>query len=64
MIALIPLTSMLRNVKAGYSFVPSKEKINHLLFMDDLQIYAKREKAPESQIQTARIFSILEWNLV
>ena len=32
-IALIPLTSVLRNVKAGYSFVSNKEKINHLLFI-------------------------------
>ena len=56
-IALIPLTSVLRNVKAGYSFVSSKEKINHLLFMDDLKLYAKSEKDLESLIQTVRIFS-------
>ena len=31
MIALIPLTSVLRNVKAGYSFVTNKEKINHFI---------------------------------
>ena len=57
MIALIPLTSVLRNVKAGYSFVTNKEKINQLLFMDDLKPYAKSEKIWSHLIQIVRIFS-------
>ena len=57
MIALIPLINVLQNVKAGYSFVSSKERINHLLFMDDLKFYAKSKKDLESLIQTVRIFS-------
>ena len=56
-IALIPLTSVLRKVKAGCNFVSNKEKINHLLFMDDPKVYANNEKDLESLIQTVRIFS-------
>ena len=53
---LIPLTLMLRRVKSGYSF-KKKTKINHLLYMDDLKIYAKDRKELESLINTVRIFS-------
>ena len=35
-LTLIPLSLILRGVKAAYEFPESKEKINHLLFMDDL----------------------------
>ena len=38
-LALIPLSSILRKVKAAYDFLESKEKINHLLFMDELKLY-------------------------
>ena len=38
-------------------FSSNKEKINHLLFMDDLKLYAKNEKGLESLVQTVRIFS-------
>ena len=36
-LAFIPLSLILRRVKAAYEFSKSKEKINHLLFMDDLK---------------------------
>ena len=38
--ALIPLKLILRMAKAAYEFSESKEKINHLLFMDDLKFYS------------------------
>ena len=37
-LALIPLSLILRKVKAAYDFSGSKEKINHLLFMNDLKL--------------------------
>ena len=43
-LALIPLSLILRKVKAAYQFSESKEKINHLLFMDDLKLYSQSEK--------------------
>ena len=32
-------------------------KVSHLLLVDDLKLYAKNEKSPDSLIQTVRIFS-------
>ena len=41
-LALIPLSLILRKAKAAYEFSESKEKINHLSFMDDLKLYSRR----------------------
>ena len=35
-LALIPLGLILKKAKAAYELSESEEKINHLLFMDDL----------------------------
>ena len=56
-LALIPLSLILRKAKAAYEFSESKEKINHLLFMDDLILYSRSEKGLESLVQTVRVFS-------
>ena len=56
-LALIPLSLMLRKAKAAYEFSESKEKINHLLFMDDLKMYSQSEKGLDSLVQTVRVFS-------
>ena len=37
-LCLIPLSVILRNSKRAYQFSSRKEKINHLLFMDDLKL--------------------------
>ena len=55
-IALLPLTSILRKSNPGYKFA-SGEKINHLLLMDDLKLYGENEKALDSLAQTVRIFT-------
>ena len=51
-LALIPLRLILRKGKAAYEFSESKEKINHLLFMDDLKLYSRSEKELDSLVQT------------
>ena len=56
-LALIPLSLILRKVKAAYEFSGSKEKINHLLFMDDLKLYNRNEKGLGTLVQTIRVFS-------
>ena len=56
-LALIPLNLILRKVKAAYEFSGSKEKINRLLFMDDLKLYNRSEKGLDSLVQTIRVFS-------
>ena len=37
-LALIPLTLVLRKMKTGYQFGTQRSSINHLLFMDDLKL--------------------------
>ena len=56
-LALIPLSLILRKAKAAYKFSESKEKINHLLFMDDLNLYSRCEKGLDSLVQTVRVFN-------
>ena len=43
-LALIPLSFLLRMAKATYEFSGSKMKINHFLFMDDVKLYSRNEK--------------------
>ena len=54
--AMMPLTQVLRNSRPGYEF-KNKLKINHLLQMDDLKLFAKTENDVESLINTVRIVS-------
>ena len=56
-LALIPSSLILRKAKAAYEFSESKEKINHLLFMDDLKLYSQSEKGLDSLLQRVRVFS-------
>ena len=56
-LALIPLSLILRKTKIAFEFSESKEKINHLLFMDDLKLYSRSEKGLDSLVQTVRVFS-------
>ena len=56
-LALIPLSLILSKAKAAYEFSESKEKINHLLFMDNLKLYSRNEKGLDSLVQTVRVFS-------
>ena len=56
-LALIPLSLILRKVKAAYELSESKEKINHLLYMNDLNLYSRSEKGLDSLVQTVRVFS-------
>ena len=56
-LSLIPLCLILRKGKAAYEFSKSKEKINHLLFMDDLKLYSRNEKGLDSLVQTVHVFS-------
>ena len=56
-IALIPLTLVLRKCKNGSNFCRTKDKINNLLYMDDLKIFAKEEAGLDALIQTVRVFS-------
>ncbi|MGY8822311.1 MAG: RNA-directed DNA polymerase, partial [Pseudomonadales bacterium] len=55
--ALIPLTMILRKVDVGYRFSGSREKVNHLLFMDDLKLYGRNEGELERLTGVVKVFS-------
>ena len=44
LIALMLLKHILRECTAGYKLSRSQEKINHLMYMDDIILFAKNEK--------------------
>ena len=55
-LALTPLSLILRKAKAAYELSGSKEKINHLLFMDDFKLHSRNEKGLDSFVQTMCVF--------
>ena len=48
---------ILRDAAPGYHFASNRQKVNHLLFMDDEKLYASNETSRESLIQTVRVFN-------
>ena len=56
-IAMIPMTTILRQTGLGYQTSKSAAKISHLLYMDDLKLYRKSSNELESLLNTVRIFS-------
>ena len=42
---------------SGYKFTKSHEKINHLMYVDDIKLFDKNEKGLETLIQAVRIYS-------
>ena len=55
--AMMTLNHILRKCSAGYKLSRSQEKVNHLLYMDDIKLFAKNEKELETLIHTVRIYS-------
>ena len=39
-VCLLPLTHILRDAAPGYHFASNGQTVNHLLFMDELKLYA------------------------
>ena len=56
-IAMMPLNHILRKCTAGYKLSRSQEKVNHLMYMDDIKLFAKNKKELETLIHTVRIYS-------
>ena len=56
-IAMMPLNHILRKCTAGYKLRRSQEKINHLMYIDDIKLFAKNEKELENLIHAVRIYS-------
>ena len=54
-ICMIPLSKVLRKAKAGYRL--GDVKISHLLFMDDLKMFAKNKNEIDSLVSTVQMIS-------
>ena len=55
-IGLNPLSQIITNTGYGYRF-RSGATISHLLYMDDIKLYARSEQEIDSLIHTTRIYS-------
>ena len=56
-ISMIPLNHKLRKCTGEYKLTRSQGKINHLMNMDEIKLFAKNEKELETLIHTVRIYS-------
>ena len=56
-IVMMPLNHNLRKCTAGYKLHKSLEKINHLMYMDNIKLFIKNKKEPETLIQAVGIYS-------
>ena len=57
------LNHILRKYAAGYKLSRSQEKINYLMYMDNIKLFAKDEKELETLIHTEYTVWTLEWIL-
>ena len=55
-VCLIPFIQILRKVKCGYA-LKSSDKLNHLIFIDDLKVFAKDEREINFLLSTVQMFS-------
>ena len=63
-ICMIPLSLLLRKIKASYEWGRKEFKLNHLLFMDDLKLFGKHDDKIHILVQTVFTFSediSMEW---
>ena len=56
-IVMMALNHILMKCTARYKLTKSQEKINHLMYTDDIKLFAKNEKELETLIHTVRIYS-------
>ena len=56
-LAMMPLNHIPRKCAAGYKLSRLQEKINHLIYMEDIKLFAKNVKELETLIHTVRIYS-------
>ena len=54
--ATIPVNRLIRKCTERYKLQKSKEKINHLMYIDDIKLFAKNEKELETIMQAMRIY--------
>ena len=62
-IALIPLTMLLKKENIGYGYGKRKQNINHFLLTDDLKLYGSSVDELESSIYVNIFQKIYGWSL-
>lgn len=55
--ALFPLSSIMKDSNTGYTCENEKDKINYLLYVDDLKLIAKDDTELEEQLTAVKEFS-------
>lgn len=55
-IFIVPLTQIFRKIESEYT-LKHGEKLNHLLFMDELKTFAKSDHEVNGLVSTVHIFS-------
>ena len=56
-ISMMPLNLIFRKCPVGYKLGELQEKIKHLMYMDDIKLFAQNAKELEILIRTVRIYS-------
>ena len=56
-VVMLPLTQVLRKIKAGYKMAKGMRSSDHLLFMDDLKLYGATKDQLDSLIHAVKTFS-------
>ena len=56
-ICLLPLTWLINKTNIGYKLSSSNQKVSHLMFMDDLKLYAPNDKLLKNLIDIVKLFS-------
>ena len=56
-LSMVPLSLILKKVSACYKWGEKEYRVNHLLFMDDLKLYAKSEEQTNTLVRTVYVFS-------
>ena len=56
-IAMMPLNHALRKYAAGFKLSKSLEKIDYLIYLDDIKVISKNQKEVRKLRQTVRIYS-------
>ena len=55
-LSMVPLSLIRKKVNACYKWGKEEYKLNHLLFMDDLKLYAKSEEQTNTLVRTVYVF--------
>ena len=56
-LSMVPLSLILEKVNTCYKWGKKEYRLNHLLFMDDLKLYAKSEEQTNTLVRTVYVFT-------